>query len=424
MPVNVVLGGQWGDEGKGKIVDTLCQNVSIVARFQGGANAGHTIYFKGQKVVLHQLPSGILKEDALCLMGHGMVIDPVGLREEMAQLKEVGIKYENRIKISPYATIITPWHKKHDQLQENNKSGEKKIGTTGKGIGPAYADHVNRRSLKAYRLTDRKYLQKFLLDYIEMLKKRYNPDDDELNSIRKQEDDFLSAAKDISRMVEDFSEELHQTLEKGENVLIEGAQGLLLDINFGTYPYVTSSSTGSAGIMAGLPLSWNDINNVSGIFKAYTTRVGNGPFPTELFDATGELLRDKGFEYGATTGRPRRCGWFDAVLAKYSIRLNGISELIMTKIDVLNDFEEIKVAVAYEIDGVKKSSAYGIMHRLDEVKPIYESFPGWQSDVSGIKKYMDLPQKLKNYVKFIEDYTSASVRMISTGVNREDVIIR
>ncbi len=424
MPVNVVLGGQWGDEGKGKIVDTLCDTAQIVARFQGGPNAGHTIYREDRKFVLHQLPSGILKDGVLCLLGHGMVIDPVELSQEIAGLTDQGIRCGGRIRISPYANIITPWHKELDRLQEESRNDGKQIGTTRKGIGPAYSDHINRQAMKAWQLADPAALKSILKDQSERVRQLFPGSELNSGQLQEAETAFLSAAAEAAPLVQDFSADLRQAIADHQEVLIEGAQGLLLDVQFGTYPFVTSSSTGSAGILAGLPLSFRDINTVSGIFKAYTTRVGNGPFPTELLDETGESLRRIGSEFGATTGRPRRCGWLDLVLARYAIRINGINRIILTKIDVLSEFDSIDVAVAYEYEGKTYDDADGLIHRLADVTPVYRRFPGWNSDISAVKRYQDLPVNLRKYIEFIESFTGTSVGLISTGTSRDSVIIR
>lgn len=422
MSVNIVLGCQWGDEGKGKIVDSLSSDIQAVARFQGGANAGHTIYRKGEKIVLHQIPSGILQKAAYCFLGHGMVIDPVGLQEELEALVKYDLAPEHRLAISPYATIITPFHKELDRLREE-AAGTASIGTTRKGIGPAYADLINREALKAWELEDMDLVSEFLTRQLLLTQKLYQ-NEKTFNEYTAEIEAFFTAVETIRFYIQDFTGELKAIIERGGNILIEGAQGLLLDLDYGTYPYVTSSHTSSGGIFTGLPINFTMADNVYGVFKAYVTRVGNGPFPTEQFNAIGKHLQDTGFEFGATTGRPRRCGWYDAVLARYGVYINGVNHIVITKLDVLNDLPEIKVAVAYELDGKRFDNVFGIMHRLGELTPVYETLPGWQQSISGISTFEDLPQNTQRYLNFLEEQSACRITHISTGVNREDMICR
>ena len=423
MSVKAVLGCQWGDEGKGKIVDSLSKDISIVARFQGGANAGHTIYFNGHKIVLHQIPSGILQKNAACLLGHGMVIDPVGLTEEIASLEKYGLEPERRIYISPNANIITPFHKEKDRLLEA-AAGKQSIGTTMKGIGPAYAELTERQSLKAWQLFDEATAIHHLTRQYHQLKIQFGENVKPIESYSPLLESFFLNVGQILPLIRDFSKLLLDTVSNGKNILIEGAQGLLLDLDYGTFPYVTSSHTSAGGIFTGLPLNFRQIDKIYGVYKAYNTRVGNGPFPTERKDVIGEQLQKQGFEYGATTGRPRRCGWFDAVLGRYAAHLNAVDEIVLTKLDVLNDFSELNVAVAYRIDGKEYRDIFGMMHRLSDAEPIYEVLPGWQQSLEGIKDFADLPHAAQDYISFLEKEIGRPIGFISAGVNREDHIIR
>jgi adenylosuccinate synthase len=423
MSVTAVLGCQWGDEGKGKIVDSLSKDISIVARFQGGANAGHTIYYDGHKIVLHQIPSGILQKNAACLLGHGMVIDPVGLTAELESLTRYGLAPERRIYIAPNANIITPFHKEKDRLLEA-KAGNRSIGTTMKGIGPAYSERTDRQSLKAWQLFDEEAISVHLTQQYHQLKDIFGQAIQSIAAYEKQIEEFFIAVGQIKELIRDFSSLLLEAVAQEKNILIEGAQGLLLDLDYGTFPYVTSSHTGAGGIFSGLPLNFKQLDKVYGVYKAYNTRVGNGPFPTEQQGSIGEKLQQMGFEYGATTGRPRRCGWFDAVLARYAAHLNGVDEIVLTKLDVLNDFSELKVAVAYRIHGVEYGNLLGQMHHLPIAEPVYEILPGWQQSLTGINSFSELPQKARDYILFLEKVIGRPISFISTGVNREDCILR
>ncbi|MEO8747398.1 MAG: adenylosuccinate synthase, partial [Rhodanobacter sp.] len=374
----VVLGAQWGDEGKGKIVDLLTERVSAVARFQGGHNAGHTLVIKGKKTVLHLIPSGILREGALCLIGNGVVLSPAALMTEIGELEASGVEVRSRVKISPATPLIMPYHIAVDKAREV-AAGGKAIGTTGRGIGPAYEDKVARRSI---RVADLMYphelpaLLKTAVDYHNfMLTEWLHADPVDYQQVM---DDALAWGEYIRPLVDDVATILHDIRRDGGNILYEGAQGALLDIDHGTYPYVTSSNTTIGGALAGTGVGVSAIDYVLGICKAYVTRVGSGPFPTELDDQTGELLRKRGMEFGASTGRPRRCGWVDLVALKRAVQINGINGLAITKLDVLDEFASIKVCVAYEYRGKRRELAPLDADGWDECKPVYLEFPGWQ----------------------------------------------
>ena len=415
--INAIIGAQWGDEGKGKIVDLLSKNAKIVARFQGGANAGHTVYYNDQKIVLHQIPSGILRDKCDCILGNGMVIDPIGLVEEIKMVESYGVNCNNNIHIATNAHIVTPIHKEIDLATE--KASNNKIGTTGRGIGPTYVDKYDRNGLRASELCDESFIMRHL-----QLKLNKSIEMGLIENSRKKEieklfPNFISAAKQIYNYVNDVFKLLH---ESDGNILIEGAQGTLLDIDHGTYPYVTSSNASSAGIGTGLGFPMSKVDSIIGIFKAYTTRVGKGPFPTELFDKYGERIRDVGKEYGATTGRERRCGWFDGVAAKYSCLANGFTDVALTKLDILDGFDSIKVCTHYEINGEITSSFSKLINQLDSVKPIYETINGWNTPTAGITNFSDLPKNAKNYITYLAELMNTNISIISTGPGRNEII--
>ena len=420
----VIVGTQWGDEGKGKIVDLLTEEVAAVTRFQGGHNAGHTLVIKGNKTVLHLIPSGILHDNVECLIGNGVVISLSALISEATKLIESGIPVYDRLKISPGCPIILPSHEALDAAKEI-KLASQAIGTTGRGIGPVYEDKVARRALRISDLLDTNKLATRLTETLEyhnfLLKNYYQVDElnfDEIyTTLIKQRQIVLPLISDVSRILEK-----HQL--KGKNILFEGAQGVFLDIDHGTYPYVTSSNTVSAAASIGSGLGPKDLNHVLGIIKAYTTRVGSGPFPTELFDASGEHLGKVGVEFGATTGRPRRCGWFDAIAAKRSIRNSGISSLCVTKLDVLDGLSEIKVCTGYKLDGKKIDDFPLDISRLDDCEPVYKIFDGWESSTIGTTSYDQLPSNACHYLEWIEDELNISIDIISTGPDREQTIIK
>lgn len=420
MSVSVLVGSQWGDEGKGKIVDILSEKFEIVARYQGGANAGHTIRIGEEQFILHLIPSGILRENVACVIGNGVVIDPQALLDEIKLLEESGINIKGRLFISHNAHLIMPYHKLLDSISEK---GTTKIGTTGRGIGPCYIDKYARKGIRIVDLLDKVELEKKIRENIaeknNILSKLY--DHEKLN-VEEIVDEYLKFDEAIDQYITDVPHYLHTEMGKGKSVLLEGAQGTLLDIDHGTYPFVTSSSPVSGGACTGSGIPPTKIDSVIGIVKAYTTRVGNGPFPTELHDEDGENLRKWGAEFGATTGRPRRCGWFDAFMLKYSTMINGIDEVAITKLDVLSELENIKVCVGYEINGKRLNSFPTDSKKLDQVKPVYETLKGWQKDITDVTSYDDLPQLTKDYLKFMSDFCGFKIRFISVGPKRKQTI--
>ena len=419
----VILGAQWGDEGKGKIVDLLTERVSAVARFQGGHNAGHTLVIKGKKTVLHLIPSGILRDDALCLIGNGVVLSPAALMEEIAELEANSVEVRSRLKISPATPLIMPYHIAVDKAREI-AAGGKAIGTTGRGIGPAYEDKVARRSI---RVADLMYPQelpallKTAVDYHNFILTQWlkaEPVD-----YQTVLDDALAWGEYIRPMVDDVATILHDIRKEGGNILFEGAQGALLDIDHGTYPYVTSSNTTIGGALAGTGVGARDIDYVLGICKAYATRVGSGPFPTELNDEMGERLRKVGNEFGASTGRPRRCGWIDLVALKRATQINGINGLAITKLDVLDGLETIKVCIAYEYRGKRRELAPLDADGWDECKPVYLEFPGWEESTAGIRDWNKLPPAARAYLRAVEELSGCRLALVATGADREDTIV-
>ncbi len=416
MSVAVLVGSQWGDEGKGKIVDILSEKYDIVARYQGGANAGHTVAIGDKQYILHLIPSGILREEVICVIGNGVVIDPNALLEEIELLEKNNIKVNGRLFISQNAHLIMPYHKLLDSI---NESGEKKIGTTGRGIGPCYIDKYARKGIKIVDLLDRKELAEKIRENLSeknnLLKKVYDHDELDVEEIIKEYEEFDQR---IDKYIKDIPSFLNGAISEGKSILLEGAQGALLDVDHGTYPYVTSSSPTSGGACTGTGIPPTKINMVIGIVKAYTTRVGNGPFPTELLDEDGEKLRKVGAEFGATTGRPRRCGWFDAALVKYSAMINGIDCVAITKLDVLSSFEEIKVCVGYELNGKKLVYFPSDAAKLSKVTPVYKVLPGWNEDISNCKSYADLPENTKEYLSLIAKESGISINIISVGPKR------
>ncbi|MCH8872247.1 adenylosuccinate synthase [candidate division KSB1 bacterium] len=423
MSVKIIVGAQWGDEGKGKIVDLLSEQVDIVARYQGGANAGHTIVIDGEQYILHLVPSGILHENTICVIGNGVVIDPLALLEEIEFLKSKDISVDGRLWISHRAHLIMPYHKLLDQAKES-KDAERKIGTTGRGIGPAYVDKVNRMGIRIVDLLDRDTLKSKLRTNIkeknEILKKIYEEKEIDVDEIINE---YLEFDKKIDPYIKDVSTFLNESLKNGKQILLEGAQGTLLDIDFGTYPYVTSSNPTSGGACAGVGIGPTKIESVLGVIKAYTTRVGMGPFPTEIGEEEDFDLRDLGGEYGATTGRPRRCGWFDAVIANFAVQVNGLDSFALTKLDVLDSLEEIKICVAYKYEGKTITTFPSEMRILENCEPVYESFPGWQQPTSEIRSYQDLPANAKSYLDAIKDLTQTDISIISVGSGREQTIL-
>lgn len=422
MPVKIVLGAQWGDEGKGKLVDVLSSESDHVIRYQGGANAGHTVYIDEKKHVLHLLPSGILRPGVKCLLGNGMVIDPEAFLEELDIIQKCDIDFKDRIFISERAHLIFPYHKDVDKSSEN-KLNENKIGTTGRGIGPAYVDKFNRKGIRVVDLYDTDLLKNRLrknLDYYnKILVEQYQQLPLTFSDIYSK---TIEIAKSLHPFVADTGKIIDEALKSNKSLLLEGAQGCLLDIDFGTYPYVTSSNPTSGGSISGSGLSPREIDEIIGVMKAYITRVGEGPFPSEENSKIGEKLRAEGNEFGATTGRPRRCGWFDAVAAKYAVRTNGLTAIAITKLDVLDKFDEIKICTAYRCDNKVITEFPASLNKLKSCTPIYESYQGWQSDTTKITNFDDLPEKTRQYINAIEKYCNVPAKFISVGVNRNQII--
>lgn len=418
--ITVLTGLQWGDEGKGKIIDLLSPKYDIVVRYQGGANAGHTIVFNNKKYILHLIPSGIFTKNIKCVIGNGTVVDLEALIDEIELLKQEGINLKDRVFLSKDAHIILPYHKIIDSI---NESKEDKIGTTKRGIGPCYIDKYARTGIKVQDLSHPVKVRKIIEKNLEVIKNIFR-NAEEIRSLKIEVilDELFSNYELIKHLVIDTQDYLFNSYKKGKRILMEGAQGTLLDIDFGTYPFVTSSHpiSGGACIGSGLPPTF--IDDIIGIFKAYTTRVGEGPFVTELIDETGQYILKKGNEYGATTGRPRRCGWLDLVALKYSCSINGVTSMIMTKTDVLNDFDKINVCIKYDINGKKTNRFITDSELLKITKPIYKQLNGWKYDISKCSKKKDLPQNLIKYISFIESYIGVKIKYISSGPSREQFI--
>ncbi len=419
--VDVVLGLQWGDEGKGKVVDVLTPSYSIIARFQGGPNAGHSLHFEDKKYILQTIPSGIFRDGSINIIGNGVVIDPVILSKEIAKIEKDGIDLENKLVISQKAHLILPTHRILDAASEAAKGGAK-IGSTLKGIGPTYMDKTGRNGLRVGDILSDAFMERYETlkeKHLKMLKQY----DDFQFDITEYEKEWFEGIENLKRFKFVESEHfVNACINSDKPILAEGAQGSMLDIDFGTYPFVTSSNTVCAGVCTGLGVAPTKIGDVYGIFKAYCTRVGSGPFPTELFDKVGQKMCDIGMEYGSTTGRKRRCGWLDMVALKYAIMINGVSGLIMMKADVLNDFDTIKVAVAYKVNGKEvKDFPFEVN---DGIEPVYKEFKGWKTDINNVRKYEDFPAEFKQYVEFIEKETGVPVKIISVGPDREETIIR
>ncbi|MBO8429237.1 MAG: adenylosuccinate synthase [Bacteroidetes bacterium] len=420
MKLDVVLGLQWGDEGKGKIVDVLASEYPVVARFQGGPNAGHSIHFEGKKFVLHSVPSGVFRDGSINFIGSGVVLDPVIFREECLAIEAMGVPVKERVVIADRAHLILPTHRIIDAASEAAK-GKGKIGSTLKGIGPTYMDKTGRNGLRVGDILTPDFKERFLklknkhIAYLKQYDFEYDASENEQA--------WLDAVEYMKQFeIVDGAYRINDYLLDGKSILAEGAQGTLLDVDFGSYPFVTSSSTSCAGACTGLGVSPHSIGKVYGVFKAYCTRVGSGPFPTELFDETGEQLRQKGFEFGATTGRPRRTGWLDLPALKYAVMIDGVDELIMMKADVLDGFDTIKVAVSYEVDGKRTDEIpYDV---YAEVKPVYKEFKGWKCDLTKVKSEDGMPLEFREYIKFIEDYLKVPVRIISLGPDRDQTIVR
>ena len=422
MKVDVLLGLQWGDEGKGKIVDVFTPKYDIIARFQGGPNAGHTLEFEGIKHVLHTIPSGIFRENVLNLVGNGVVIDPIIFKGELDKLAPFNIDFKKRLFISKKAHLILPTHKLIDAASELSK-GKNKIGSTLKGIGPTYMDKTGRNGLRVGDIFSPNFKEKYqtLIDKHMGMLSHYDEFSYDLPALEKEWMAGIEVLKSLDAV--DSEHFLNNALLAGKKILAEGAQGTMLDIDFGTYPFVTSSNTVTAGTCTGLGIAPNKIGSVIGIFKAYCTRVGSGPFPTELLDEVGESIRQEGREFGSTTGRPRRCGWIDLVQLKYAIMINGVTELSMMKADILSIFDKIKICTHYEIEGEKITEFPYDVNDLD-VKPIYIEMDGWKKDLTALSQYNDAPIELKNYVEYLEKELNVPISLVSVGPDRKQTLLK
>ena len=418
--LTAIVGGQWGDEGKGKLIDILSAEYDIVARATGGANAGHTIYVSGEKFIFHLVPSGMLHEDKICVIGNGVVLHLPTFFEEIETLESHGIKTSDRIFISDRAHVLLEYHKIIDRLQEEMKKG-KKVGTTGRGIGPAYTDKIRRNGIRVHELLNfEKFTEKYQ-ENLAILKKMYGDFEYDAENELKNLKELTEKLKPMIRETEYF---LNEELAKGKNILVEGANGALLDIDHGTYPFVTSSNASIGGVVSGTGLGATKFKSVVGIMKAYMTRVGAGPFPTELTDTLGDEIREKGGEYGSTTGRPRRCGWFDAVASKYSVMLNNLSSINLTKLDVLTGLPSLKIATSYKYNNQIFSTFPADLEILEHLEPQYIELPGWTEDLSQAKTYEQLPQNARNYIEKIEELIGCKSSAIGIGYNRHEMIFR
>jgi adenylosuccinate synthase len=422
MACLIIVGTQWGDEGKGKIVDLLTERADAVVRYQGGNNAGHTVMFGEQTFILHLLPSGILRKTT-SILGNGVVIDLAEMIKEIDELAKMDIAVEDHLHISDRAQLVMPWHKTFDRLGEEQK-GKNKIGTTGRGIGPAYEDKVRRSGMRVGDLLEPELFKARLEEIVEeknKLLELYYKSDEPSFSAEEIFLEFTAYLKILKPYIRDTPLLVNQMIEQGKNILFEGAQGTFLDVDHGTYPFVTSSNTLAGGACAGTGIGPTRINEVLGIVKAYTTRVGSGPFPTELLDSDGELLQSEGNEFGATTGRPRRCGWFDALLVRQAVRLNGISSMAVMKLDVLDKFDTLKIAVSYRLSNGEHTE--NLPRSLENVTPVLEEMPGWKCNSAGITEYDQLPRKMLAYLERISELVGAKVSIISTGPKREETIV-
>ncbi len=418
--VDVILGMQWGDEGKGKIVDYFAKDYDVIARFQGGPNAGHTLYVDGKKIVLHQIPSGIFHEDKVNLIGNGVVLDAITLKKECENVAAFGVDYKKNLFISERAHLILPTHRALDKASELSK-GNEKIGSTLKGIGPAYMDKTGRNGLRVGNLLDKS----FTTDYIKLRMKHqrlldnFNFQED----INAWEEEFFEAMEFLREFkIVNGEYFINEKIQKGNKVLAEGAQGSMLDVDFGTFPFVTSSNTISAAVCTGLGIAPQKIKEVFGISKAYCTRVGSGPFPTELLDETGEQLRKTGNEFGSTTGRPRRCGWIDLVALQFACMINGVTQIIMTKADILDELDELKVCNGYRINGKAIDYVPFQMNKVD-IEPVYQSFTGWKKDITAITEFDALPAEMKTYIEYLNKFLGVPVKYISNGPGRDQLVI-
>ncbi len=423
MSVVVVVGTQWGDEGKGKIIDVLTEDADVVARYQGGHNAGHTVMIGEEKFILHLIPSGILHPGKICIIGNGVVIDPSALINEIKLLREKGIEVDNNFFISDRAHLVMPYHLIYD-ISGEERRGDNKIGTTGRGIGPSYTDKVARTGLRMADYLDKdlfhERLKANMFDKNLFLTKLYG---NEALKFEEVFDKFMEYRKEIERYVTDTNITLKNSISKGKNILCEGAQGTMLDIDFGTYPFVTSSNSTAGGVCTGLGIAPTRIDKVIGVVKAYTTRVGEGPFPTELLDSDGMKLRDRGKEYGATTGRPRRCGWFDAVVVRYAAWINGLDTMALTKLDVLDRCEKIYICTGYRYNGKILKEMPSSLSIIKECQPIYKEMDGWTEDITGINSFDDLPGNARRYIEELSNIVGIDFCIISTGQKREETIL-
>ena len=423
MPAIVIIGAQWGDEGKGKATDLLGSRIDYVVKFNGGNNAGHTVVVGDQKYALHLLPSGILTEGVIPVIANGVVIDIEVLFDELTALASRGVDV-SKLKVSANAHVITNYHRTLDKVTERFL-GKRQIGTTGRGIGPAYADKINRVGIRVQDLFDENILRQKVEGALHqknhLLVKVYNR---RAIAVEEIMEELLVFAERMRPMVADTGLELNRALDEGKNVLFEGGQATMLDVDHGTYPFVTSSNATSGGAATGSGVAPNRIDRVIGIVKAYTTRVGAGPFPTELFDESGEFLRSKGFEFGTTTGRPRRTGWYDAPIARYTARVNGVTDFVLTKLDVLSGLETIPVCVAYDVDGVRHDEVPVSQSDFHHAKPIYEEFPGWSEDISGARSFDELPKNAQDYVLAVERMSGSRISVIGVGPGRDEVVVR
>lgn len=422
MSVVAIIGAQWGDEGKGKIVDLLAEKAKVVARYSGGSNAGHTVVNPLGTFKLHLIPSGIFHKGVTCLIGNGVVLDPNVFLAEIDMLKKSGIN-EYRLFISDRAHLIMPYHIQLDALEEEAR-GVKAIGTTRKGIGPAYMDKAARLGIRVGDLLNKELLYNRLRPVLQyknsIITRVFKAEPFSLDEIYKQ---YCEFGERMAPFIRETNELLLETIDRGDNVILEGAQGAMLDLDYGSYPYVTSCSPLSGGACVGLGLSPNRIDHILGIFKAYTTRVGGGPMPTELEDETGEFIREQAHEYGTTTGRPRRCGWFDAVIARFSTRINGFTTATITRLDILDKLPSMKICTSYKVGDVTYNRPPSSPSLFEKCQPVYEELPGWESDTSSIRRYEDLPERAKNYLKRIEELIGCPISLISVGPDREQTIV-
>ena len=418
--VDVILGLQWGDEGKGKIVDYFAHNYDVIARFQGGPNAGHTLYVDGKKIVLHQIPSGIFHENKTNLIGNGVVLDAVILKKECENVAAFGVDYKKNLYISERTHLILPTHRAIDKASELSK-GIEKIGSTLKGIGPTYMDKTGRNGLRVGDLLDKNFTTQYIK--LRMKHQRILDNFNFQEDISNWEEEFFESIEHLKEFkIVNGEYFINEKIQKGQRILAEGAQGSMLDVDFGTFPFVTSSNTISAGVCTGLGIAPQKIKEVFGISKAYCTRVGSGPFPTELNDETGELIRTTGNEFGSTTGRPRRCGWVDLVALQFACMINGVTQIIMTKADILDNLPELKVCNAYKIDGKEKSYVPFQMNRV-AIEPVYKSFAGWQKDISSINDFTLLPEEMKIYINYLNEFLGIPVKYISNGPGRDQILV-